>query len=73
MEKIAVLSIFNKLDTTIIPLENFINLDNQIEKYILVLDQNKKIAQKKIKKLYPDKKVYLLAFKDLRISRMIIY
>ena len=71
MEKIAVLSIFNKLDTTIIPLENFINLDNQIEKYILVLDQSKNLAQKEINKLYPNKNVYLLALKDLRISRMI--
>ena len=60
MEKIAVLSIFNKLDTTIIRLENFINLDNQIEKYILVLDQSKNLAQKEINKLYPNKNVYYL-------------
>jgi len=71
MKKIAVLSIFNKLETTTIPLENFINLDNQIEKYILVLDQNKNLAQKKIKKLYPENKVFLLSFKDLKIWKII--
>lgn len=71
MKKISVLSIFNKLDTTIIPLENFINLDDQIEKYILVLDQNKNLAQKEISKLYPNKKIYLIAFQGLGIWRII--
>ena len=71
MKKISVLSIFNKLDTTIIPLENFINLDDQIEKYILVLDQNKHLAQKEISKLYPNKKVDLIAFEGLGIWRII--
>ena len=70
MEKIAVLSIFNKLDTTIIPLENFINLDNQIEKYILVLDQSKNLAQKEINKLYPDNKVFLLTIEYSSIWRI---
>ena len=71
MEKISVLSIFNKLDTTIIPLENFINLDDEIEKYILVLDQNKNLAQKELYKLYPDNKVILLTSEYSNIWRIL--
>ncbi len=68
---VRVLSILNKLDTTIIPLENFLNLDDEIEKYILVLDQSENIAREELNILYPNSKLVLLSFKGNKFAKIV--